>query len=360
MDTAASSTGQVRACCAAAPSCLDRALRRSTTITLGFLGLASHEYFHAWNVKRIKPAAFTPYDLRTEAYTTQLWAFEGITSYYDDLMLARCGLIDADRYLELLSRTITNVLRTPGRHLQSAAESSFDAWIKFYRQSENSANAEVSYYAKGAVIACALDLTLRERGRTTLDHVMRALWHRYGETGVGVPEDGIRALVSELADRDMSAFFARYVDGTEDPPLRELFAAHGVTMHVRAARDGKDRGGKAASGPLPACTLGVKLGTGDRLATVFADGPAARAGLSAGDVLVAVDGLKFSPERLQALLLHATPGTRVAIHAFRRDEFATFDVSLAAAPHEVCYLVADPEASPAAVARRNAWLAGDV
>jgi predicted metalloprotease with PDZ domain len=325
---------------------------------LSFLGLASHEYFLAWTVKRIKPAAFTPYDLSAETYTRQLWAFEGITSYYDDLMLARCGLIGFDRYLELLARTITSVLRTPGRHLQAAADSSFDAWIKFYRQSENSANAEVSYYAKGAMIACALDLTLRARGETTLDQVMRALWLRHGQPGIGVPEDGIPTLVSELAGQDMSEFFARYVDGTEDPPLRELLAAHGVAMHLRVARDGKDRGGEPATGGLPACTLGVKLGNGDRLVAVFGDGPAARAGLSAGDVLMAIDGIKFSPERLQALMTHAAPGTRVAIHAFRRDELASFDVTLAAAPEDVCYLACDADAAPAIVARRNAWLTG--
>ncbi len=120
---------------------------------LNFLGLASHEYFHAWNVKRIKPAAFAPYDLARENYTRQLWAFEGITSYYDDLALARCGLIGPERYLELLARTITTVLRTPGRRLQSVAESSFDAWIKYYRQDENTPNAVVSYYTKGALVA---------------------------------------------------------------------------------------------------------------------------------------------------------------------------------------------------------------
>ena len=327
---------------------------------LGFLGLASHEYFHAWNVKRIKPAAFTPYDLHREAYTRQLWAFEGITSYYDDLMLTRCGLIGGERYLELLARTITNVLRTPGRLVQSAAESSFDAWIKFYRQSENSANAEVSYYAKGAVIACALDLTLRAGGRTSLDHVMRALWQRYGKAETGVPEDGIQSLVNELAGQDLSEFFARFVDGTEDPPLADLFAAHGVTMHVRAARDGKDRGGKAAAGPLPACTLGVKLGAGDRLAAVFADGRRPR-GRDSRPATSCWPSTASSSRPSACRRSCCTPrrGRAIAVHAFRRDELATLDVTLTAAPDEVCYLVFDAEATPAAAARRAAWLSGN-
>src|SRR6185312_5798088 len=186
-----------------------------------FLGLASHEYFHAWNVKRIKPSAFTPYDLSQEGFTRLLWAFEGITSYYDDLSLARSGVAPAERVLELLARTLTTVLRTPGRHLQSVADASFDAWIKFYRPDENSPNAGVSYYAKGAIVALALDLTLRRHGRS-LDDLMRALWTRHGATGVGVDEDAIEALASSLAGHDLRDFFARYVDGTEDPPLAAL------------------------------------------------------------------------------------------------------------------------------------------
>ncbi len=163
-----------------------------------FLGLASHEYFHSWNVKRIKPAAFVPYDLARESYTRQLWAFEGITSYYDDLALVRCGVIDAGSYLELLGQTITGVLRTPGRHVQSVADSSFDAWIKFYRRDENAPNAVVSYYAKGALVALALDLTLRDAG-ASLDDLMRLLWQRHGAGG------SRRARGRRRGDRDPSS-----------------------------------------------------------------------------------------------------------------------------------------------------------
>ena len=199
-----------------------------------FLGLASHEYFHSWNVKRIKPAAFSPYDLAREGYTRQLWAFEGITSYYDDLALVRSGVIEPPSYLELLGRAITTVLRTPGRRRQSVAESSFDAWIKFYRPDENTPNAVVSYYAKGSLVALALDLVLRRTG-SSLDAVMRALWQRYGQAGVGVPEGAILAIASELAGRELADFFGRYVDGTEDPPLAELLAGFGVTFNLRAS-----------------------------------------------------------------------------------------------------------------------------
>jgi predicted metalloprotease with PDZ domain len=327
---------------------------------LTFLGLASHEYFHAWNVKRIKPAAFVPYDLTREAYTRQLWAFEGFTSYYDDLALVRSGVIEPARYLELLGRTVTSVERGPGRHVQSVADSSFDAWIKFYRQDENAPNAVVSYYAKGALVGCALDLVLRRDGNTSLDDLMRALWQRYGQPGTGVPEEAIPRLASELAGRDLAPFFARYVDGTEDPPLRELLADFGVRLHMRPSAGTKDRGGKPASGSAPRCTLGVRFGPDQRLAAVLRDGPAARAGLAGHDVLVAVDGLKATPERIAAALSRHAPGETVEVHAFRRDELRRFAVTLDAAPDDTSYLTLDPAASPQAEARRHAWLGKDV
>lgn len=323
---------------------------------LTFLGLASHEYFHAWNVKRIKPAAFVPYDLAQEAYTRQLWAFEGFTSYYDDLALVRSRLIEPPRYLELVGRTLTAVLRTPGRLAQSVADSSFDAWIKFYRQDENASNAMVSYYAKGSLVGLALDLELRSAGRASLDDLMRALWARYGRPGIGVPEDAIAKLASELAGRDLSGFFSRYVDGTEDPPFAELLARFGVAMTMRPAMGPRDRGGKPGAGSAPRCTLGARVGGDQKLSAVAVDGPASRAGLSANDVLVAIGGLRATPERLAAVLTRYAPGETVPVAAFRRDELMTFDVTLAAAPADTCYLTLQPDVDAATAARRDAWL----
>jgi predicted metalloprotease with PDZ domain len=327
-----------------------------------FLGLASHEYFHLWNVKRIKPAAFVPYDLAREAYTRQLWAFEGITSYFDDLALARSGVVEPPSYLELLGRTITTVLRTPGRHVQSAADSSFDAWIKHYRPDENSPNARVSYYAKGAVVALALDLTLRLSG-ASLDDLMRALWRRFGALGIGIPEDAIPALANELARRDMLGFFGRYVDGTEDPPLAELLADFGVTLHLRPATGDDDRGGKAArSGPRsegpPRSWLGAMVAGGaePKLANVYANGPAERAGLAGGDVVVAIDGLRATAASIRRQVEHRAPGERLTIHAFRRDELFAAEVTLAAAPHDTCWLTLATTISGEVRARRDAWL----
>jgi predicted metalloprotease with PDZ domain len=325
---------------------------------LHFLGLASHEYFHAWNVKRIKPESFSPYDLARENYTRQLWAFEGITSYYDDLALVRCGLVDAARYLELLGRTITSVLRTPGRHVQSIADSSFDAWIKFYRPDENAPNAIISYYRKGALVALALDLMLRTSDRGSLDAVMRTLWNRYGLRGIGVPEDGVENCVSEVAGADMHAFFDRYVRGTEDPPLGTLLEAFGIEWHLRAAANASDPGGKPATAPTPAIWLGARIGSDLKLLNVFTGGPAERAGLAPHDVIVAIDGIRASIDAINALSMRRTPGESIGVHAFRRDELHVVELELTAAPLDTCYLSIKPDAAERAVTLRTGWLEG--
>jgi predicted metalloprotease with PDZ domain len=321
------------------------------------LGLASHEYFHAWNVKRIKPAAFVPYDLAQEAYTRQLWAFEGITSYYDDLALVRSGVIAPPRYVELLARTITGVLRAPGRLRQSIAESSFDAWIKFYRQDENSPNALVSYYAKGALVALALDLVLRQRGHA-LDDVMRALWQRYGLAGEGVPEDGVERVASEIAQEDLRDFFSRYVEGTEDPPLRELLGHFAVAFELRAAQGPADRGGKPPNGPPPKAGIGAKVGADMKLVHVYNGGAAEQAGLAPGDQLVAIDALKASADVLRATLAHRLPGERIRVHAFRRDELLAHEVLLDAPALDTCVLRLTEDAPAPALERRRQWLGG--
>ncbi|HSM30821.1 MAG TPA: peptidase M61, partial [Woeseiaceae bacterium] len=211
-----------------------------------FLGLASHEYFHAWNVKRMKPAVFTPYDLAAETHTGLLWVFEGITSYYDDLALVRSGLINEKSYLELLGRTVTRVLRSRGRLRQSVEESSFDAWTKFYKQDSNAPNAIVSYYAKGALIALALDLKLRSEteGSVSLDDVMKACWERWGDTGQGMPEDGFEAVAANVSGLDLDDFFHASVRGTGELPLDSLLHTHGIQYHVRAASGSNDKGGQ--------------------------------------------------------------------------------------------------------------------
>ena len=324
------------------------------------LGVASHEYFHAWNVKRIKPAAFVPYDLSRENYTEQLWIFEGFTSYYDDLMLRRAGVIDTESYLELLGRAITRHLRTPARATQSLAASSFVAWIKYYRQDENAPNAVVSYYVKGSLVALALDLTLRRIGTTSLDEVMRAAWTQYGLTGAGVPERGIEAIASALAGRELTSFFADYARGTAELPFDDLLSAFGVSFSLRAPDGPNDKGGNAAKDAKPRVSLGAVLAAGGDMALkhVLIDGPASVAGLAAGDKLVALDGIRATPDAMERALQARRVGDSVEILAFRRDELMTFHVVLESAPNDTCWLTLADNVPADVVARRDAWLSG--
>jgi predicted metalloprotease with PDZ domain len=322
------------------------------------LGLASHEYFHTWNVKRIMPSAFLPYDLTRENLTEQLWAFEGVTSYYDDLILVRSGVIGISDYLEILGREITRLLRAPGRSKQSVAASSFDAWIKYYRQDENTPNAVVSYYVKGALIALALDLTLRRAGAVTLDDVMRTLWQRHGKPGVGVPEGGFEAIAAETAGVDLTDFFSKYVHGTAELPLAELLAPFGVDVILRAGEGAKDKGGSPGKSKTSRAWLGAVLATGaePRLKHVLTDGPAERAGLAAGDTLVAIDGIRATAESLERVLKSRRADDVVSVQAFRRDELMEFSVELDAAPRDTCWLALADDADSDARARRSAWL----
>jgi len=327
-----------------------------------FLGLVSHEYFHLWNVKRMKPAAFTPYDLSREVHTSLLWVFEGVTSYYDDLALVRSGLIEPDSYLELVGRTVTRVLRGAGRLRQSIGESSFDAWTKFYRQDANSGNAIVSYYAKGSLAALALDLKLRLEtgGRVSLDDVMRTCWARWGETGEGMPEDGFESVCAEVSGLDLGAFFDGAVRGTEDLPLEELLASHGVDYHLRATAGKADKGGKPAEqGQAPTPWLGARLEKRNG-ATVFAavhnGGPAERAGVAPGDVAVALDGLTFDIDNSDARLRAHSAGDVLELVLFRGDELVITRVALADAPADTCYLSTVADADEQTVGRRKAWL----
>ena len=327
-----------------------------------FLGLVSHEYFHLWNVKRMKPAAFVPYDLSREIHTGLLWVFEGITSYYDDLALVRGGLITPQSYLELLGKTITRVLRGAGRLRQSVEESSFDAWTKFYKQDANAGNAIVSYYAKGSLIALCLDLKLRleTEGRTTLDDVMQACWDRWGQSGEGMPERGLEHVAAELSGLDLGDFFDATVRGTGELPLAALLASHGVGFHLRAAIGGKDEGGKPAgkdSGPAPWLGATLELQNGRPVfRTIPNGGPAELAGVAPGDIAVALDGLALTVENCDRRLRTYRVDDVLELVVFRGDELITTRVKLAAAPENTCYLQLDSDAGDAASQRRDAWL----
>ncbi len=302
-----------------------------------FLGLVSHEYFHTWNVKRIKPAVFAPYDLSRENHTRLLWVFEGFTSYYDDLFLLRSDVITQKDYLRLVGKVISNVHRGPGRHKQSVAESSFDAWTRYYKQDENSPNALVSYYTKGSLVALGLDIHIRSAsgGERSLDDVMRLLWQRYGRDfyqgkATGIAEDAMPALILEATGVDVGEFIERYAEGREDIPLEPLFAEQGITLQWKAATT------------QPSLDARLRATNGQtQLATVYEGGAAHRAGLSAGDALLAIGGLKAdTPATVDKLLAAYRPGETVAVHVFRRDELREFQVRLGKPALTECVLSA--------------------
>jgi len=201
------------------------------------LGLISHEYFHTWNVKRLRPAEFARYNYAQENYTELLWFFEGFTSYYDDKLLRRAGLIDDAHYLRLLTKTINQVLQTPGRAVHSVAQSSFEAWTKYYRADANTPNLTVSYYTKGALVALCLDLALRRHGvknhSLSLDDVMRGLWARC--QGGPMQEADLLAVLRELTGRSWAKEIKAWVHGTRDLPLEEALTGHGVAVHHEPA-----------------------------------------------------------------------------------------------------------------------------
>ncbi len=328
-----------------------------------FLGLCSHEYFHSWNVKRIKPASFIPYYLSQESYTPLLWAFEGITSYYDDLMLLRSGRIDRAGYLELLGQTITRVLSGSGRHKQSLVESSHDAWSKFYKQDENAPNAIVSYYTKGSLVALALDLTLRHatHGERSLDGLMQLLWERHGAPLIGVTEEGFESLICEYAQQDLSEFLDSALRGTEDLSLDTLLAPFGNNLTKRPAEGSTDRGGKAATKPCGHYpSLGVRFSSiesgGIKIVQVFEGGAAHAGGISAGDRLIAIDGIEVKGGGLEARLQRIGVGSTITCHLFRRDELLELDCTLVAAPSDRCVLELHHEPSAEQQQRLNSWL----
>lgn len=268
-----------------------------------FLGLCSHEYFHSWLVKFIRPENFANYDLHKEGYTSLLWIFEGFTSYYDDLILLRSGVISQQSYLDLLKAQLDRYLQNPGRLIQSVSESSFDAWIKFYRQDENSNNAGTSYYNKGSLVALCLDLGLRLRG-SNLDALMRRLYENT-QQGIQVNERTIFELCHELTGDNWIEQINHLINTTDELPLDQLFPEFGLSYTLKHDK------------ALAFGLKGVDKAEGVVVQQVRRDSAAAQAGLSANDVILAIDGVKAS-EKL--LAKYAKQQGTFTVYAFRRDE----------------------------------------
>jgi predicted metalloprotease with PDZ domain len=342
--------------------------RGVATLSEGYvtlLGLISHEYFHTWNVKRLRPSELARIDYTQENYTELLWFFEGFTSYYDDLFLLRSGLIDEKRYFELLAKTVSTVLSWPGRKMQSLAQASFDAWVKYYRQDENTPNATISYYTKGALAALAFDLSLRSEKKGSLDEVMRALWTR--SAGGPIREADFAQAMQDVGGRSHEAEIAQWIHGTDDLPLPDLLGKLGVEWKQQTATMAQRLGMKVSESAL----------TGIKVSQVLRGGLAEAAGLAAGDEVLALNGwrLRRLDDALRLLVLQATAGSassgkkraaKTATQAqwlISRDQrvhsLAMAWPALAETSHQgAVSLSLDAQASRAASALRSAWAKG--
>ena len=313
-----------------------------------WLKLVSHELFHAWNGKRLRPAELGPFDYERENYTTALWVVEGLTSYYESVLLSRAGVIDETTFLEQISEDIESLQTTPGRETQGVSASSFDAWVKFYRRDEGSPNRTVSYYVKGAVAGMLLDAEIRtaSAGERSLDDVMRAAYERYsGERGYTEAE--FRALAAEVAGKDLSGWFAQTLDGVGELDYTTFLRWFGL------------RFAPVCDGEEPSAWLGVKTSQreGRLVVTEVRRGtPGFEAGLNADDEILAIGDFRVPPGGLDDRLSRYRPGDELSLLVARRERLARVEVKAGQKPRESWKLEVDPEAPEETKARRGAWL----
>jgi len=321
----------------------------------GFLSLVAHEFFHLWNVKRIRPDALGPFDYTRENYTRLLWVAEGITDYYAEIALRRAGLITAEAFLEARARAIQVLQATPGRFEQTAEESSFDSWIKYYRQDENSVNSQISYYDKGAILGLLLDLEIRRLsgGAKSLDDVMRYLYSEYFKRNRNYTPADFQKVCELMAGAGLERFFSRFVRGRDELEYDTALLAAGLHL---------DRNGERASADQLARPdyFGADLAEqGERLLVkrVYAGSPAYEQGLNAGDEIVALDGMRVSKEFFLARLAEKKTGEKVRLAIFRFDDLRFLEIKLGARKSGDYRII--PLTQPTAQQRKiyEAWLA---
>jgi predicted metalloprotease with PDZ domain len=329
---------------------------------LDWLGLVSHEVFHAWNGKRLRPVALGPFDYEQEVYTRDLWVAEGFTSYYGELLVHRAGFSTAKEYLKGLSKSIDALQTTPGRLVQPLDESSFDAWIKAYRRDENSNNSGISYYTKGEVVAFLLDARIRRAtgGRKSLDDAMRLAFQRYsGERGYTSEE--LRKVFAEVAGTDLGGWLHDAVDTTAELDYREALDWYGLRF---ASDQGKTEPEKKEGGEpkeLPAGWLGMDAAVQDGRLTVTAvkrGTPAYDAGVNVGDEILAIDDYRVPPAGLDGRLKFYRPGAKAALLVARRDLLVRLPVTFGEKPRDSWKLEVRPDATPDQKAHLEAWLGG--
>lgn len=311
-----------------------------------FIQLVAHEFFHLWNVKRIRPKALEKFDYEQENYTTSLWFSEGTTSYYDLQIPLRAGIYDAKTFLESLSKEITQLQLTPGRKVQPLAESSFDAWIKLYRRDANSNNSQISYYLKGEMVSFLLDLLIRSRHRNqrSFDDVMAMMWQRFGKEEIGFTPQQLQAVIESVAETDLNDFFNRFVDGTDELPFDEYLEPFGLRLN-------KVEDAVAYLGLIVKSENNQEV-----IKFVDATSPAALAGVDAGDELLAVDGLRVTADQLSDRLKDYQAGDTIKLSLFHQDELRTVSVTLAAPQATRYQIVLVEEPTPVQKDNLTGWL----
>jgi predicted metalloprotease with PDZ domain len=313
-----------------------------------FMQLVAHEFFHLWNVKRIRPKALEAFNYEQENYTTSLWFCEGTTSYYDLTIPLRAGIYDTKTFLENLGKEITQLQTTPGRKVQPVSESSFDAWIKLYRRDANSDNSQISYYLKGELISFLLDLLIRARheNQRSLDDVMRQMWQRFGMEEIGFTPEQLRDVLESVAQTDLGDFFKRYIDGTEELPFDEYLEPFGLKLTAVEQEQS-----------APHLGMNMRADNGKAMIQfVEAGSPAAIAGVDAGDELLAIDGWRVTTEQLSDRLKDYNIGDTIQLSVFHQDELRTVPVTLGT-PRPSRYKVVLVE-NPSNVQKQNfiGWL----
>ena len=306
-----------------------------------FLSLCSHEFFHTWHVKRIRPQALIDGSLSAEVYTEQLWIYEGFTSYYDDWLLQRAKVISTDDYLEVVGQNLTRLQRNFGRLKQTVSASSFDAWTKFYKQDENAVNAVVSYYAKGALLALCLDAWLRDHN-SSLDDVVRRLWQQYLPSGT--PDNALQTVLNQMGFTELATLTDSWLNQAASLPLAQWIPALGLELTLRPMQHADDFGG-VSTDTLPFIGAQTKLVNGLlQLTQVYCGGNAHQAGLMTGDQLLALDGRKITQSSLPQLLKRYRHGSSLTVHFYRKDRLLQSNLTLNSALQQVAVLTVAEQA----------------
>jgi len=328
---------------------------RTRRAYVGWLELASHEYFHAWNVKRLRPAELGPFDYENENITRSLWIAEGFTDYYADLQVLRAGLQTRDEYLEDMSSTIELLQTTPGRLVQSAEMASFDAWIKYYRPDENSNNTSVSYYTKGTVIAFLLDARIRKatNGAKSLDDVMRLAYEKFSGPRGYTPEQ-FRAVIEQVAGRNLQGFWESAVESTSELDYTEALDALGLRFRP-AAQQPAERASRPWLGVTTRNDNGRLV-----IAQVQRGSPADVAGLNVDDEILAIDEFRVRADRLENRLEQYKSGDKVSVLVARREQLVRVPTTFGAEPQRAWRLEVNPAATEVQRRLLDAWLRGEV